>query len=223
MSTTDLPGCVYVLAGLPQWLVTGVLVGIALSAFVAGAFVLGSRAYPTPSPAGPGRSGETRQRTELRACLDAIGESYAEDHPVDDRTVAFYLPERDVSITFDPRTFYALGAHRAVLVEHEMPGVHQGARLPFETPEVDLGDGETDRSRADREAELGAAAAYDTLGVPADAPPAQVKDAYRDRVKETHPDHGGDREAFQAVQEAYATVRNHREEADPGPGPEARA
>jgi len=34
-----------------------------------------------------------------------------------------------------------------------------------------------------------------------------VKAAYRERIKEVHPDHGGDRETFEAVREAYAAAR----------------
>lgn len=42
------------------------------------------------------------------------------------------------------------------------------------------------------------------LGVDADAEPAVVRSAYRESVKEVHPDaEGGDKEAFQRVNEAY--------------------
>jgi len=233
MSGLDVPGVVSPVAALPEWLVTGILMGIGLSLFVAAVFLVGARAYPTRSSSGPRRSGEPRRRAELRAYLDAIDESHAEDHPVDGHSVAFYLPERDIAITFDPRVFYALGAARAVLVEHEMPGAHLGARLPFETPDVALGDDDEDPapgpgSDAASEQFGAVASAYATLGVPAGASPARVKDAYRERVKETHPDHGGDREAFQAVQEAYAVVREdgdaeHKSETGTGTGPTEEA
>jgi hypothetical protein len=215
---------VHWLAALPGWLVTGILIGGALSLFVAAVFLVGARAYPTRSSSGPRRSGETRRRAELRAYLDALGESYAEEHPVDGHTVAFYLPERDVAITFDPRSFYALGAARAVLVEHEMPGAHLGARLPFETPDASVDDGDPTTSAdarsgrpdgdANEDANGDVASAYATLGVPAGATSGRLKDAYRERVKETHPDHGGDRESFQAVQQAYAVVSQSH---DPDP------
>lgn len=40
---------------------------------------------------------------------------------------------------------------------------------------------------------------YETLGVARDATPAQIKKAFRKRVKETHPDLGGNDEDFRAV------------------------
>jgi hypothetical protein len=47
-------------------------------------------------------------------------------------------------------------------------------------------------------------AARETLGVSADADQAAVKAAYRERVKETHPDtEGGDEEEFKRVNRAY--------------------
>jgi curved DNA-binding protein CbpA len=36
-----------------------------------------------------------------------------------------------------------------------------------------------------------------------------VKAAYREQVKDAHPDHGGDHEEFQRVREAYVTAKNH--------------
>lgn len=43
---------------------------------------------------------------------------------------------------------------------------------------------------------------YAVLGVrPGDAP-ERIRDAYMDRIKETHPDHGGDPREFQRVREA---------------------
>ena len=116
----------------------------------------------------------------------------------------FYLPERDVAITFDARAFYRIdrSATEPVLVEHEMPGVALGHRLPFETPEIDLGDD----SDADLDPET---AAYAVLGLPAGADLAEVKRAYRERVKDVHPDHGGDRDEFERVREAYTAAKKH--------------
>jgi len=48
--------------------------------------------------------------------------------------------------------------------------------------------------------------AYEVLGVPADASEAALKRAYRHRMRQTHPDLGGDPEAFLLVQEAWAQV-----------------
>jgi hypothetical protein len=55
---------------------------------------------------------------------------------------------------------------------------------------------------------LSRAEAYDALGLDADgdADEAAVKRAYRDRVKEVHPDRGGDEDAFKRVNRAYETL-----------------
>lgn len=44
---------------------------------------------------------------------------------------------------------------------------------------------------------------YDTLGVDKDADPETIKKAYRKKARATHPDHGGDKEAFQTVALAF--------------------
>lgn len=193
---------------LPEWLVVGALFGVLGSLLVAGLFVLADRLFPTRTVIGSGGDGEGRRRAELRAYLDAIGESYAEDHPVEGQPVAFYLPERDVAITFDARAFYRIerSPTTPVLVEHEMPGVQLGARLPFETPDVDLG---TPRDGA---GPAPATAAFRELGLPATATIEEVKSAYRRRVKEVHPDLGGDEDAFKRVREAYTTAKRHAAE-----------
>jgi hypothetical protein len=58
------------------------------------------------------------------------------------------------------------------------------------------------------ETRLSRAEAYDALGLDADgdADEATVREAYRDRVKEVHPDRGGDEEAFKRVNRAYETL-----------------
>ena len=81
-----------------------------------------------------------------------------------------------------------------------MPGHHLGRRLPFEVAEVHLGP----ESTPDPVAE-----AFDTLGLSKRADADDVEDAYRERVKEVHPDQGGSREAFSEVREAYTTALNH--------------
>ena len=48
--------------------------------------------------------------------------------------------------------------------------------------------------------------AYDTLGLDPDASQDAIRSAYRERVKETHPDSGGDEETFKRVTEAYETL-----------------
>jgi len=191
------------LAELPGWLVTGTLFGVVLSALFAAVFAVGRWRYPDPQvPPGTSQSGDSRRRAEIRQYLTAIDEPFAEDHPVGAHAVAFYLPERDVAITFDARAFYDIAGTptEAVLVEHEMPGMHLGSRLPFETPDIDFGDDENDA--VDR-----GEAAFAVLGLPSTASEADVRQAYREKVKTVHPDHGGDPEEFQRVQEAYAAAR----------------
>ncbi|RRJ33809.1 ferredoxin Fer [Halocatena pleomorpha] len=47
---------------------------------------------------------------------------------------------------------------------------------------------------------------FDVLQLDADADDAQIERAYRRRVKESHPDHGGSVREFQRVQSAYAAL-----------------
>lgn len=49
---------------------------------------------------------------------------------------------------------------------------------------------------------------YSILGVECTATAAQIKTAYRQRLKEVHPDHGGDRESFERVQQAYEVLKD---------------
>ena len=192
------------LGPLPEWLIVGTLLGVAGSLVVTGLFLVADRLYPTRTPTSEGRrDGEGRRRDELRAYLQAIDEPYAEDHFVEGQHVAFYLPKRDVAITFDARAFYRIerSPTTPVLVEHEMPGVQLGARLPFETPDVGI--------EAERDRVHPATAAFRELGLPAGATLSEVKTAYRRRVKEVHPDRGGDEDAFKRVREAYTTAKQH--------------
>ena len=188
--------------GLPHWLLVGVGLGLASSVVIAVLFVTAVRLFPA-APVDRRDGGERRRRTEIREYLDAIGEQYAENHPVEGQTVAFYLPKRNVAVTFDPRAYYRIDQSdtHAVLVEHELPGFQLGTRLPFDVPEVDIGP---DESAVDP---LGAALAE--LGVSTDAGLDEIRTAYRQRVKETHPDHGGDEDEFKRVREAYTTARKH--------------
>jgi hypothetical protein len=193
------------LAGLPQWLIDGVLLGVAGSAVVAVLFYVLVRHLPAATrETGAGHSGEARRRAEIGRYLSDIGERYATDHDLGAETVAFYLPERGVAITFDAGAYYRLLGTEVepVLVEHELPGHRLGARLPFETPAVDGADaagGQID-GRANEEA-------FAALGLPAGASTEEITAAYRRKVKEVHPDHGGDREDFHRVREAYATAK----------------
>lgn len=47
---------------------------------------------------------------------------------------------------------------------------------------------------------------YDDLGVPKDATPGDIKNAYRKRAKQDHPDAGGDAERFSKVSRAYMVL-----------------
>jgi len=190
---------------LPPWLALGLAITGAVTVVVAVLFVLGERFFPTdPVTPAEERSGEWKRRREIRAYLRAIEEPFAEDHFVAGTHVAFYLPRRDVAITFDAPDYFRIrnAETRAVLAEHEMPGAHLGGRLPFETPDPTelFDDPESER-------EDSASDAFETLGVSRSASEAELKAAYRERVKEVHPDRGGDRETFEAVREAYAAAR----------------
>ncbi|MFC4358686.1 J domain-containing protein [Halobium salinum] len=191
------------LAELPAWLVAGLGMGAVASCVVALVFVVGGRLFPT-APVDPAQriDGTARRRAEIRSYLRAIGEPFAEDHPVHGRTVAFYLPGRDVAITFDAQAYFHIereGSY-AVLCEHEMPGAALGRRLPFEVPELDPRLDEMDDPIRE---------AFELLGLGATASPDDIKRAYRNQVKEAHPDHGGSREEFQRLREAYTTAKSH--------------
>ena len=192
------------LLALPQWLLVGLGLGVVSSVFAACLFVAADRLYPTRQTHRPD-DGEGRRRAELRDYLDAIDESYAEDHFVEGQHIAFYLPERDVAITFDARAYYRIERSPTVpvLVEHEMPGVHLGDRLPFDVPDVDFGIPEEEERRDP------VTAAYSELGVASTAGLDEVKSAYRRKVKDVHPDQGGDEDEFKRVREAYTTAKQH--------------
>ncbi|WP_435152860.1 J domain-containing protein [Haladaptatus sp. DFWS20] len=186
---------------MPDWLVSGLWLSLAVAVVIAGIFVVGARLFPTQQATNATYVfGEGKRRIEIRQYLRAIGEDFAEDHFVAGQHVAFYLPERDVAITFDARAFFRIEKSRtyAVLVEHEMPGYHLGDRLPFETPTLEQEE-DVDTTRA----------AFAILGVPTGATLAEIKSAYREKVKVVHPDHGGTQEEFQRVREAYTTAKNH--------------
>lgn len=192
---------------LPEWLALGLLIAGAVSVVAAFLFVVGERLFPT-EPVTPARerSGEWKRRREIREYLRAIDEPFAEEQFVAGAHVAFYLPRRNVAITFDAPAYFRLrnSGTYVVLAEHEMPGSHLGGRLPFQTPDredlFDEPEDETDEIDSVRDA-------FATLGLQPTASEDEVKAAYRERIKEVHPDHGGDRETFEAVREAYAAAR----------------
>ncbi|QWC19888.1 J domain-containing protein [Halorubrum sp. 2020YC2] len=223
---------------LPRWVLWGIGLGAVATAFVAVAFYLGGRFAPAPAAAAGrrGAAGDERRRREIRTYLSAAGERFDEDHAFDDVSVPFYLPERGVAITFDAHDYFRLEGEGVytVLCEHEMPGRGLGRRLPFDVDEPDWATDESAGSEAARSGRFGGdrfgtgrsatgpsrprgsagradpvGDAFDELGVSRDADLDAVKGAYRERVKETHPDQGGDEESFRRVREAYATARNH--------------
>jgi hypothetical protein len=192
------------LAVLPPWLLAGIGMGAVLALLVAGIFVAGDRLFPSP-PVDRGRriDGSDRRRGEIRRYLGGIGERYAEDVTVEGHTVAFYLPERAVAITFDPQAYFDIerAGTDAVLCEHEMPGSQLGRRLPFDVPTAPSTTAET--------ADASVAAAFSRLGLDPNADTATVRAAYRQRVKDVHPDQGGDSEAFRRLRDAYTTAKEH--------------
>ena len=70
-------------------------------------------------------------------------------------------------------------------------------------PEVDFGPSE-EEERLDP-----ATAAFEELGVEVGASLDEVKAAYRRKVKEVHPDQGGDEDEFKRVREAYTRAKQH--------------
>ncbi|MFC5134589.1 MULTISPECIES: J domain-containing protein [Haloferacaceae] len=195
---------------VPPWVLAGVALGVAASVVVAVVFYLGQRLFPEEASSVEGApNGDARRRGEIRAYLTAIGERFLEDHAVGGVVVPFYLPARGVAVTFDAHDYFRLEGENvhAVLCEHEMPGRGLGRRLPFDVTEPDWGVGPERPRRNDRVAD-----AFAELGLATGADADEVKRAYRERVKETHPDHGGDEAAFRRVQEAYATASDHADE-----------
>jgi len=192
------------LSALPPWLVLGLVGGGLASLVVAGVFLIGGRLFPDePTPSGHRIDGSNRRRAEIRSYLREITEPFAEDHEIHGRTVEFYLPSRDVALTFDAKAYFELerAGTYTVLCEYEMPGHALGRRLPFDVPEVGT---RTEFGRNDP-----VVAAFDRLDLSRDATTEEVRAAYRDRVKRVHPDHGGSQAEFKQLQEAYATAREH--------------
>lgn len=189
---------------VPQWLITGTLVGIVATVAVAVIFLVGERYLGNPGDASTGVDGNSRRHAEIREYLREIEEPFDESRLVNEFQVEFLLTERDVAITFDPQVYFGLestGLH-LILCEYEMPAAQLGRRLPFEVPKHDsvssaplINDAVTD--------------AFAELGLPQSADEAAVKEAYRAEVKQVHPDQGGDEDQFRRLQEAYATARDH--------------
>jgi len=194
---------------LPTWLVLGVVVGIIASVAVAAVFYFGDRLFPdTTRSYGQKRvDGTLRRHAEIRSYLHAIGEPFVENREIEGVTVAFYLPQRDVVITFDPRVFFGLESADSyvVLCEDEMPVANLGHRLPFEVdePTHDPTPPTVDHT---------VTTAFEQLGLEAGASEDAVRDAYRSQVKEVHPDRGGSEAEFKRLQEAYTTAKDYSQQ-----------
>jgi hypothetical protein len=214
LSIAHVPAAVVVgVLGFPPWLVAGGVLAVALTALVAALFVVAERRYPSPRQrSGPRVDGASRRRREIREYLGAIDERFVEDRAIAGRRVDFYLPDRNVAITFDAGVFFHVEETDTfpILCEHEMPGHHLGARLPFEVPEVSVGPDDADADR-ERPSETRVRSAFRSLGVSRSATGEEIRRAYRERVKEVHPDQGGDEEEFRELREAYVTAREHAE------------
>ncbi len=194
---------------LPTWLVLGVAVGILASVAVAAVFYFGDRLFPDSTGSYDQRrvDGTLRRHAEIRSYLNAIGEPFVEDQEIEGVTVAFYLPQRDVVITFDPRVFFGLESADSyvVLCEDEMPVANLGRRLPFEVEEPT-----TDPTPP--MADQTVATAFEQLGLEAGASEDAVRDAYRSQVKEVHPDRGGTEAEFKQLQDAYTTAKDYSQQ-----------
>lgn len=57
---------------------------------------------------------------------------------------------------------------------------------------------------------------YETIGVPPDASPADIKKAYRAKARKKHPDAGGSVEEFQALSLAYETLSQRQDQEHDG-------
>lgn len=198
------------IAALPEWLLLGIVLGAVLTVLVAVVFYAGERLFEDPQAGSKERvAGADRRTTEVAQYLGAINEQYVENYTIGDHEVEFYLPDRGVAITYDAHTFFGLGDAdvHAILCEYEMPAGQLGTRLPFETPTIENEQPSTPSQSAE------ATAAFRTLGLSPTADPDRVRAAYRQQIKQAHPDHGGDKTEFQQLQEAYATAQEYAEQA----------
>jgi len=63
--------------------------------------------------------------------------------------------------------------------------------------------------------------AYGVLGISETATDAEVRQAFRDRAREAHPDRGGTKEEFRAIRAAYEQILRERQTSGHAPDPEA--
>jgi hypothetical protein len=184
-----------VLAVLPAWLSSGLLLGLVLTGVIGVVFLIGIWRYPDQTRrASSGSSMTDRRRRALAQYLRDAGEVVQTEGTVAGVPVAIYLPARDVALVFAPAAYLALRetSTQVMLCELEAPPAAIARRLPFlSSPRA------TDRMGADL------TEAFAILGVPTDADPDALRAAYRERVKDCHPDQGGDPAEFARVRRAY--------------------
>jgi hypothetical protein len=85
-------------------------------------------------------------------------------------------------------------------------GFGAGARREARRDRQRAHNGGRRRPRGQTASDLSPAEAYRRLDLRAGANESEVRRAYRRKVKEVHPDRGGDEEAFKRVTEAYETL-----------------
>jgi hypothetical protein len=88
-------------------------------------------------------------------------------------------------------------------------GLYVREKRKMENRPVTTGASEFANARlpsADEDALVGEPPAHAVLDVTPEASPDEIEAAYRERVREVHPDHGGSQAAFQRVQRARDTL-----------------
>jgi DnaJ-domain-containing protein 1 len=85
-------------------------------------------------------------------------------------------------------------------------GFGAGARREARRDRQRAHNGGRRRPRGQTSPDLSPAEAYRRLDLETGADESEVRRAYRRKVKEVHPDRGGDEEAFKRVTEAYETL-----------------
>lgn len=197
-------------SALPGWLLSGLAIGGLATLVIAGLFVVGTRVLPSSPTANRSAAdgGESRRRSEIRAYLRGINEPFVEDYTLHGQSVAFFLPDREIALTFDARHYFVLDRAnvQAILLEYEMPGHQLSHRLPFETPSPQSDGGVSSPAGQTRDR-----SAYSLLGISASASMDEVQTAYRNRVKDVHPDHGGSAAEFRRLREAYTMAKERAE------------
>jgi hypothetical protein len=169
------------------------LLGLLLTGAIGVVFLLGIRRYPDAArTTRTGPSVTDRRRRALARHLRDAGETVQTEVTVAGVPVAVYLPARDVALVFAPGAYFAL---RETATQVIRPAAIV-RRLPFLTP-----------PRAATAISPDLSEAFAILGVSADADAATLRAAYRQRVKDCHPDQGGDPAEFARVRRAYERAR----------------